>query len=112
MLQEPIKGNFTKTHFLNIHRYMFCDIYTFAGKIRREQIAKGSTTFYPPGSIDKEINRVFDFIKSNNRFKEFSSDDFFDALTVKDIDGDIWKKYTKYTLGDIDQKLRLYLTVI
>lgn len=80
MLQEPIKGNFSKTHFLNIHRYMFCDIYTFAGKIRREQIAKGSTTFYPPGSIDKELNRVFDFIKSNNRFKEFSSDDFFDAL--------------------------------
>lgn len=80
MLQEPVKGNFTKTHLLNIHKSMFCDIYTFAGKIRREQIAKGSTTFYPPASIDKELNRVFNFIKNNNRFKDFSDNDYFDAL--------------------------------
>ena len=60
MLQkEPISGRFSKTHLMRIHRYLFEDIYPFAGHIRREYISKGDTTFYPPSQIDQELNRVF-----------------------------------------------------
>ena len=48
LLQEPMKGRFTKTHLLRIHRFLFEDVYPFAGHIRREQISKGDTMFYPP----------------------------------------------------------------
>ena len=59
LLQEPIKGRFTKTHLLRIHRFLFEDVYPFAGRIRREQISKGDTMFYPPDLIDRELERVF-----------------------------------------------------
>ena len=43
LLQEPIKGRFTKTHLFRIHRFLFEDVYPFAGHIRKEQISKGNT---------------------------------------------------------------------
>lgn len=48
LLQDPIKGRFTMSHLLRIHRFLFEDVYPFAGRIRRKQISKGNTTFYPP----------------------------------------------------------------
>lgn len=80
LYDNPISGHFSKTHLFNIHKYLFGDIYSFAGKLRREQIAKGRTTFYPPASIDKELNKVFLFIKENKCFREFDEDNLFDAL--------------------------------
>ncbi len=58
-LDNPIKGNFTKTHLCHIHRGIFGDIYAFAGHIRREQISKGDTMFYPPHLIGRELTKVF-----------------------------------------------------
>ena len=43
LLQTPIKGRFTKTHLFRIHRFLFEDVYPFAGHIRKEQISKGNT---------------------------------------------------------------------
>lgn len=56
LIINPISGHFTKTHLFNIHHYLFEDVYLFAGKIRREQIYKGDTMFYPPDCIDNELN--------------------------------------------------------
>ena len=80
MLQNPIRGHFTKNHLFRIHRFMFEQIYTFAGRIRKEQISKGNTTFYPPNSIEKELDRVFGYIKDNRCFKEFNQQDLYNAL--------------------------------
>ena len=70
LLKKPIKGNFTKAHLMNIHKFIFEDIYSFAGKIRREQISKADTVFYPPNLIDRELNNVFAKIKEKKIFKE------------------------------------------
>lgn len=59
LLQTPIKGRFTMTHLLRIHRFLFEDVYSFAGHLRREQISKGNTSFYPPDLIERELRRVF-----------------------------------------------------
>ncbi len=59
LLESPINGRFTKTHLMNIHRFLFEDIYSFAGHIRREQISKGDTMFYPSHLINQELNKVF-----------------------------------------------------
>ena len=80
LLKNPIKGNFSKTHFMNIHKFMFEDIYPFAGKIRREQISKADTMFYPPNLIDRELDKAFDKIKEKNMLKEFDEKKIFDNL--------------------------------
>lgn len=80
LLKNPIKGNFTKAHLMNIHRFIFEDIYSFAGKIRREQISKADTLFYPPNLIDRELDKVFTKIKEKNMLKETDEDKIFDNL--------------------------------
>ena len=80
LLKNPIKGNFTKSHLMNIHKFIFEDIYTFAGKIRREQISKADTMFYPPNLTDRELGKVFTKIKEKNMLKETDEEKVFDNL--------------------------------
>ncbi len=80
LLKNPIKGNFSKAHFMNIHKFIFEDIYSFAGKIRREQISKADTMFYPPNLIDRELDKVFAKVKEKNMLKETDEAKIFDNL--------------------------------
>lgn len=80
LLKNPIKGNFTKAHLMNIHKFIFEDIYSFAGKLRREQISKADTMFYPPNLIDRELDKVFAKIKENNMLRESDEEKAFDNL--------------------------------
>ena len=59
LLQEPIKGRFTKTHLFRIHRFLFEDVYPFAGHIRKEQISKGacSRTFTPKSCLPSVMKK-------------------------------------------------------
>ena len=80
LLKNPIKGNFTKAHLMNIHRFIFEDIYSFAEKLRREQISKADTMFYPPNLIDRELDKVFAKIKEKNMLRESDKEKAFDNL--------------------------------
>lgn len=80
LLKNPIKGNFTKAHLMNIHKFIFEDIYSFAGKLRREQISKADTMFYPPNLIDRELDKVFTKIKEKNMLRESDEEKVFDNL--------------------------------
>ena len=70
LLQDPIKGRFTMNHLLRIHRFLFEDVYPFAGQLRREQISKGDTLFYPPDLIERELRRVFQEIHEREMLRE------------------------------------------
>lgn len=80
LLKNPIKGNFSKAQLMNIHKFIFEDIYTFAGKIRREQISKADTMFYPPNLIDRELDKVFAVIKEKRMLTETDENKVFDNL--------------------------------
>ena len=80
LLKNPIKGNFSKAHLMNIHKFIFEDMYSFAGKIRREQISKADTMFYPPNLIDRELDKVFAKIKEKTMLKETDKEKVFDNL--------------------------------
>lgn len=80
LLKNPIKGNFSKTHLMNIHKFIFEDIYSFAGKIRREQISKADTLFYPPTLINRELDKVFTKIKEENMLNEIDRKNVFNNL--------------------------------
>ena len=70
LLQKPIPGRFTINHLLRIHRFLFEDVYPFAGHIRREQISKGETLFLPPDLIKRELRRVFGEIHETGMLQE------------------------------------------
>ena len=70
LMESPINGRFTKTQLMNIHRFLFEDIYPFAGHIRREQISKGDTMFFPPHLIGQELDKVFFKLHSEKMMHE------------------------------------------
>ncbi|WP_195617478.1 Fic/DOC family protein [Clostridium paraputrificum] len=45
--EKPIKGSFDFNHLSKIHKYVFKDIYDWAGKPRTEEISKDTTSFAP-----------------------------------------------------------------
>lgn len=81
LYQNPIKGRFTKNQLFKIHNFLFCDIYSFAGHIRKEQISKGDTLFFPPDYIDKELNKIFEHIHSSGMLNETNKEKQIDNLS-------------------------------
>ena len=64
--QKGITGNFDKNHFLEIHKYLFEDIYPFAGKLREENIAKGAFRFAMWEYIEPELDKLLNSLKQEN----------------------------------------------
>jgi len=59
-------GNFDINHFVEIHKFLFEDIYPFAGKFRTENIAKGNTLFADWNFLESELERILTELKNEN----------------------------------------------
>lgn len=64
--QKGITGNFDVEHFKSIHKFLFEDIYPFAGILRDENISKGEFRFASFEYIESELNRLMEELKSEN----------------------------------------------
>lgn len=49
--QHPINGGYDFEHYKQIHYYLFCDLYDWAGEIRTVNISKKGTAFVPAAEI-------------------------------------------------------------
>ncbi len=63
--QRPIPGDFSLEHLCAIHRYIFQDIYEWAGQIRTVDISKG-TIFCLTQFIEIEFQKVHEWLVDNN----------------------------------------------
>lgn len=81
LAQKPICGKFTKHHLMQIHKYIFQDIYRFAGHFRRENISKGTTKFLPHTLIERDITRLFSELKEEHLLSELDKQDFAKRLS-------------------------------
>lgn len=64
-----ITGKFDKKHYLSIHKYLFEDIYPFAGKLREENISKGEFRFAQWEYIEPELDRLMKQLLEENYLK-------------------------------------------
>lgn len=60
LYKNPIKMNFDARHLKEIHKYLFCDIYPFAGEYRKVYMQKNNSYFAPVSQIDFRVNYVLD----------------------------------------------------
>lgn len=67
-LITPIKGKFDINHLKSIHKFLFGDIYTWAGQIRTVNISKGNL-FCQTMYIEQELTRVFNELKAEGYVK-------------------------------------------
>src|SRR5271166_1612084 len=65
LLKSPISGGFDTAHLKAIHKHLFQDIFTWAGKFRTtmlgkaEHIGQPATWFTPPHLLEDEAERIF-----------------------------------------------------
>ena len=62
LFEAPIQGRFDFDHLLAIHKYLFQDVYDWAGKVRTVDIAKGNL-FCRCFAIESEAERIFGELK-------------------------------------------------
>lgn len=67
--RDLINGNFDFEHYKAIHKYLFDDIYEWAGEIRNVDISKKGTNFAKVNEIEQLASACFDRLKSENYFK-------------------------------------------
>lgn len=66
--------------YKELHRYVFSDIYDWAGEIRSVNMSKKGTAFCPANKIVENGLRVFDNLQKSNFLKDLSNEDFLDKF--------------------------------
>lgn len=74
--ENPIKGNFDFDHYKSIHRFLFEDIYDWAGQIRTINISKMGTKFVNACDIESLALNCFNRLKQEEYFKNYSFEVF------------------------------------
>lgn len=59
-------GNFDVAHFVGIHKFLFEDVYPFAGLFRNENIAKGNFRFAEWEYIEEQLKKLLNQLKEQN----------------------------------------------
>ena len=80
LMQKGIIGNFDVKHINAIHKYLFEDIYPFAGKLRTENIAKGVFRFAEWEYIEPELERLLNELKQENYLENLSKENLAERL--------------------------------
>lgn len=80
MEKTPISDKFDFEHYRAIHKYLFEDIYDWAGKIRSVNISKKGTHFVKADEIEQLANNCFERLKAENYFKNQDFDIFIDSI--------------------------------
>lgn len=64
--KQKINGKFDVNHLLDIHKFLFEDIYPFAGKFRNENIAKDNFMFAQYEYIEEELKRILNELEKED----------------------------------------------
>ena len=80
LIANPIDGNFDFSHYKAIHKYLFDELYTWAGEVRTVNISKKGTNFVDVNEIESVADACFKRLKDKNFFKNQSFNDFIDDI--------------------------------
>ena len=77
-LLNPLFDSFDVQHYKNIHRYLFGDIYDWAGKYRTVDMSKKGTIFAEAENVENLMSKCFERLNDKNLFQGLNFDDFID----------------------------------
>ena len=78
--RNPISGYFDFEHYKQIHKYLFEDLYDWAGVVRTVDISKKGTNFISADKIETVANACFQRLEDHNYFKNLGFDDFVENI--------------------------------
>lgn len=56
---HPVEGSFDLAHYRSIHRFLFSDLYDWAGELRQVNLSKKGTLFVPAADIERCAGAYF-----------------------------------------------------
>lgn len=75
-LSMPRATTFDFDHYKAIHRFLFSDLYEWAGEVRTVNISKKGTQFTPAEKIEEQAKLIFERLRACNYFKGLPHDEF------------------------------------
>ena len=79
-MSTPQSSAFDFDHYKAIHRFIFSDLYEWAGEVRTVNISKKGTHFTPAESIEHQAALIFGRLRTCNYFKGLSHDKFVEEI--------------------------------
>ena len=76
LARKPLAGNFDLAHLKAMHRYLFGDVYEWAGQIRTIDSTKGDSRFANYQYIETAANAVFQKLAGENYLAGLPEDKF------------------------------------
>jgi cell filamentation protein len=73
---QPLPGQLDLDHLKAIHRYLFQDIYEWAGEIRQVDISKGNSLFAHFGYIESNAQTLFGRLAQEQHLRGFAISQF------------------------------------
>ena len=86
LFSNPIIGNFDLEHLKEIHRYLFSDVFEWAGEIRKVNIAK-TDLFCLTNNINTYADEIFNKLKKDNYLQNLNKETF--VIKIAELLGDI-----------------------
>jgi cell filamentation protein len=74
--QDVPAGHLSYRHYRAIHRHLFQDVYSWAGRIRTVRISKGDNPFCYPEHINREMKRLFVDLKDRKFLRDVGAREF------------------------------------
>jgi cell filamentation protein len=78
---KPIAGEFDLAHLQAIHRYLFQDVYPWAGDLRVVDFDRSEDPYALPDEILPQCDEVFAQLRGERHLRDLAHDDFADRLT-------------------------------
>ena len=110
LFENPGKQTFDVNHYLSIHKYLFGDIYPFAGKIRDEAISK-AITFCLPDYIYSNLKETLTRAKKAIPFLD-TPEKLFDFILPLYADLDIIHPFREGNGRTIREFMRQYMEYV
>lgn len=66
--------------YKSLHKYVFSDIYEWAGEIRKVNISKKATNFCPVERIEENGLRIFNNLNKTNYLRDLNDNEFIDKF--------------------------------
>jgi len=79
--QRPMPGFFDFSHYKSIHRFLFEDLYDWAGQIRTVNISKKGTRFCPFDQIEQQAGMLFERLRYEKYFIGLKQGVFVEEIT-------------------------------
>lgn len=80
LLKNPIKGVFDLEHLRAIHRYIFQDVYDWAGELRTVDISRGDSRFANFNLIERYLGNKLKGLAAENHLRDLAPDVFIARL--------------------------------